>query len=86
MWEEFPHQEIHHILVGWVLSEEKTENNLIRVHFRCCNKEDFYFFRPPAVTPPKTGEENVIRCFIGRIPNEDGTLSENCVLHHWEVL
>lgn len=86
MWEEMPQSDHHLELVGWVISETKLKDRRILAHFRCTNKEEFTFLRPPAIKPPGIGRENIVRCFIRRIENQDGTLSSQLVLLHWETL
>jgi hypothetical protein len=70
-------------LVGRVVRTQDTEDDRLQVEFRCTNKEVFYFFAPPAIRPP---EDELIRCFTHRHEPEDGSMSRDFILEHWEKL
>lgn len=70
-------------LVGQVTRIQTAEDGCIQAEFRCTNKEVFYFAVPPAIQPPI---DKLIRCFTHRPRKEDGTMSRESVLNHWEKM
>lgn len=70
-------------LVGHVIRTQKVDDDRLQVEFRCTNKEEFYFYAPPAIQPP---EGELIRCFTHRHQPEDGSMSKDYILEHWEKL
>lgn len=70
-------------LVGRVIRTQKADDGRLQVEFRCTNKEEFYFYAPPAIQPP---EGELIRVFTHRHQPEDGSMSKDYILEHWEEL
>ncbi len=71
------------ILVGEATEIEHVDERL-RVTFRCRTQEIFILWMSPALTRFETYA--TVRLHTDRIPNEDGTLSDEHVILHWEDL
>lgn len=72
-------------LVGRPLEFGPGPDDRIHVVFRCCNEEVFKLVIPPALLEDFE-EGKIMRVWTRHFVNEDGKLSEEPAIEHWESL
>lgn len=72
-------------LVGRPAEINPVEDGKIEVLFHCCNQEVFNLFIPPAISEDFDCGK-IYRIWAHHLENDDGLLTGELVIEHWESL